>query len=58
MELEKNRQDLEAKLPNQYKQSAELLNLRKIQANLARQKNYQEAHVVQARASELEEKER
>ena len=48
--LEKNRQDLEAKLPNQYKQSAELLNLRKIQANLAKQKNYQEAHVVQARA--------
>jgi hypothetical protein len=41
-----------------YKCSAELLNLRKIQEQMARQKNYQQAHQVQVRAQELEEKER
>jgi hypothetical protein len=35
-ELEKNRSALEKKLPQQYKSSAELLNLRKIQENLAK----------------------
>ena len=49
---------MEEKLPKQWKASAELLNLRKIQNNLAKQKNYQEAHVVQAKASDLEDKER
>ena len=32
--------------------------MRKIQTNLAKQKDYQEAHQVQQRANELEEKER
>jgi hypothetical protein len=32
--------------------------LRKIEANLARQKNYQQAHEIQVRANELEAKER
>ena len=41
-----------------FKSSAELLNLRKIEANLARQKNYQPAHEIQVRANELEAKER
>jgi hypothetical protein len=41
-----------------FKFSAELLNLRKIQTNLAKQKNYQDAHQVQMRANELEEQER
>ena len=41
-----------------FKFSAELLNMRKIQTNLAKQKNYQEAHQVQQRANEVEEKER
>jgi hypothetical protein len=43
-ELEQNRATLEAKLPALYKQSAELLNLRKIQDQMAKQKNYQQAH--------------
>ena len=32
--------------------------MRKIEANLARQKNYQQAHEIQVRANELESKER
>jgi len=32
--------------------------MRKIQTNLAKQKDYQEAHQVQQRANEIEEKER
>jgi len=56
-ELEENRKTLEEKLPTNFKFSAELLNLRRIQANLAKQKNYQEAHDVQTRAQELEDKE-
>ena len=38
--LEENRQTLETELPMTFKFSAELLNLRKIQTNLAKQKNY------------------
>ena len=49
---------LEQKLPSTFKQSAELLNLRKIQKDLAKQKNYEDAHQVQQRAQMLEEKER
>ena len=45
-------------MPLVFKQSAELLNLRKIQTNLAKQKDYQEAHQVQQKGNELEEKER
>lgn len=41
-----------------FKASAELLNLKRIQSNLAKQKNYQEAHQVQCRVHDLEEKER
>lgn len=37
-ELEMNRQDLENKLPMTFKHSAELLNMKKIQINLAKQK--------------------
>jgi len=43
-ELEENRANLEKKLPLDFKHSAELLNLKKIQANLAKQKEYAEAH--------------
>ena len=50
--------NLEETLPLTFKFSAELLNLRKIQANLGKRKNYQEAHEVQARANKMEEKER
>lgn len=37
-ELEQNRQELENKLPMTFKHSAELLNMKKIQINLAKQK--------------------
>lgn len=57
-DLEQNRQHLEATLPAKYKQSTELLNLRKIQDQNARQKKYSDAHEVQVRAQTLEEKER
>jgi hypothetical protein len=43
-QLQENRTNLEETLPLTFKFSAELLNLRKIQANLAKQKDYQEAH--------------
>ena len=56
--LEDNRFNLEQSLPLTFKFSSELLNLRKIQTNLAKQKNYQEAHQVQQRANEIEESER
>lgn len=45
-ELEANRQELEQKLPLTFKQSAELLNLRQIEQQLARQTQYAEAHQV------------
>lgn len=56
--LEENRFTLEQSLPQEFKRSTELLNMRKIQQNLAKQKNYQEAHQVQQRANEMEEQER
>jgi hypothetical protein len=43
-ELEENRQVLEQKLPFSFKQSAELLNLRQIEQNLARAKQYYHHH--------------
>ena len=49
-DLEENRQMLEQKLPLTFKQSAELLNLKQIQQQLARQKQYAEAHQVQIKA--------
>lgn len=56
--LEENRNNLEENLPMQFKHSAELLNLRSIQKSLAKQKNYQDAHQVQLRANEMEDKEK
>ena len=56
--LEENRAQLEENLPLTFKHSAELLNLRSIQKSLAKQKNYQDAHQVQIRANEMEEKEK
>lgn len=53
-ELEDNRAELEKKLPMTIKPSPELLNMRQIQANLAKQKEYSEAHKVQVRVQQLE----
>jgi|JI10StandDraft_1071094.scaffolds.fasta_scaffold1392032_1 hypothetical protein len=55
--LEDYSKQLEEELPNIFKPSAELLNLKKIQLSLAKQKNYTEAHQVQVRANQMERKE-
>lgn len=46
-ELEENRAVLEQKVPVVFKPSSEMLNLKKIVDQLARQKEYAEAHKVQ-----------
>lgn len=56
-ELEDKAKELEETLPNIFKPSAELLNLRQIERNLAKQKNYAEAHAVQVRCNKMEKKE-
>lgn len=56
-DLEENRAILEQKIPQVYKQSSELLNLKKIQDGLVRQKEYAEAHKVQQKIFELEKEE-
>ena len=56
-DLEENRNDLEKKLSINIKPSPELLNMRQIQANLAKQKEYSEAHKVQVRVQQLEREE-
>ncbi len=56
-QLELYAQDLEKDLPTNFKPSAELLNLRKIQLSLAKQKNYTEAHQVQFRSNKQEKRE-
>ena len=48
---------LEETIPNNFKPSAELLNLRKIQFNLAKQKEYAEAHNVQVKCNKIEKRE-
>jgi hypothetical protein len=48
------RKQIEDKIPIKFKPSPELLNLRRIQVNLAKQKEYKEAHDVQVRAQKLE----
>ena len=57
-ELDDYSSELDKSLPNIFKPSAELLNMRKIQLNLAKQKNYAEAHSVQVRCNQMEKKER
>jgi hypothetical protein len=54
---EEYRNGLEEKIPVKFKPSPELLNLKKIQGNLARQKEYKEAHQVQVRGQKLEKQE-
>jgi len=58
MELQRNRQELEEKLPLTFKFSAELLNQQRIQASLAKQTKYAEAHQIQVRCQEMEIDER
>lgn len=54
---EEERNRLEDKVPIKFRPSPELLNLRRIQVNLAKQKEYSEAHQVQVRAQKLEKQE-
>eukprot|EP01017_Pseudomicrothorax_dubius_P049840 TRINITY_DN9329_c0_g1_i3.p1 TRINITY_DN9329_c0_g1~~TRINITY_DN9329_c0_g1_i3.p1 ORF type:complete len:193 (-),score=76.89 TRINITY_DN9329_c0_g1_i3:140-718(-) len=56
-ELRKFEEELNASLPVRPKDSSELLNLRKIEENMARQKDYIEAHKVQQRCLMLEREE-
>ncbi|CDW87163.1 UNKNOWN [Stylonychia lemnae] len=56
-DLEKNRIDLDQKIPAIFKPSSELLNLKKIQDQLAKQKEYGEAHKVQQKIIELSKEE-
>lgn len=56
-ELNDYSKELEQDLPDIFKPSSELLNLKKIQISLAKQKNYTEAHQVQVRANAMEKKE-
>lgn len=56
-ELEENRAQLEQKVTVVFKQSSELLNLKKIQDQLVKQQEYTEAHKVQAKIAELEKTE-
>ena len=56
---ERHIRDLEEnRLPLTFKLSAELLNLKTIQGQLARQKQYAEAHQVQIKAQQMEDEER
>lgn len=57
-QIEGNRQTLEEKLPLTFKFSSVLLDQQKVQANLAKQKKYQEAHDVQQKCQQLEATER
>ena len=54
---EEYRNGLEEKIAFRFKPSPELLNLKRIQTNLARQKEYKEAHQVQVRSQKLEKQE-
>jgi hypothetical protein len=57
-ELKNYREQIYDKLGDHFKKSPELLNLETMQKNLARQKEYQQAHQIQVKAQELEIKER
>ena len=54
---EEYRGQLEEKIPYKFKPSTDLLNLKRIQVNLAKQKEYKEAHEVQVRAQKLDQEE-
>lgn len=57
-ELKKYREEIYDKLGDHFKKSPELLNLETMQKNLAKQKEYQQAHQIQVKAQELEIRER
>ncbi|CAI2376890.1 unnamed protein product [Moneuplotes crassus] len=57
-QLQEERDKFEEKLGDRFKKSPELLSLISTQKNLARQKEYREAHKIQIEAQELEQKER
>ncbi|KRX04140.1 hypothetical protein PPERSA_08355 [Pseudocohnilembus persalinus] len=56
-EYYKIEQELQKTISLRPKESSEILNLRKIEQNLAKQKSYQEAHQVQQKIKQLEKKE-
>lgn len=56
-ELKSHREELEQKMGDTYKKSPELLSMISMQKNLAKQKEYQQAHQIQIKAQELEMRE-
>lgn len=52
------KESLDEKIPVKFKPSSELLNMRRIQISLAKQKEYKEAHQVQIRSQKLEKEEK
>jgi len=56
-QLLEEREKIQAKFGDNFKRSPELLSLISTQVNLAKQKQYQEAHQIQIKAQELEIKE-
>jgi len=57
VQIQETRAYLETTMPVQFKPSADLLNLRKIESVLSKQKNYTEAKRVQKTVRELEKRE-
>jgi len=57
-EIKEYREDIEKNMGDNFKASTELLQLWSTQRNLAKQQEYQQAHLVQTKAQELEENER
>lgn len=57
-EIKEYREELEKTMNDNFKASTELLGLWSTQKNLAKQQEYQQAHLIQTKAQELEMKER
>lgn len=51
------RQELEKTISLKYKESSELLNLKKMEEHMAKQKNYVEAHKVQCKINAMDKEE-
>ncbi|CAD8099940.1 unnamed protein product [Paramecium primaurelia] len=56
-EYKQLQEELERTTPYKPKESSEILNLKKIEEHLAKQKNYVEAHTIQNKRAQLEEEE-
>lgn len=57
IQLQEYRKQLDETTPNLFKPSPQLIELKTTQVNLAKQKDYQQAHKIQIKANKLEVKE-